>query len=73
MVSMLCPDAAYVLSATMKGISREDLKHLPHLVPDFVIELVSISDRRAKTEAKMQAWIANGVKLAWMIDPYSKQ
>jgi Uma2 family endonuclease len=27
--------------------------------------------RRATLETKMEMWIANGAKLAWMIDPYA--
>jgi Uma2 family endonuclease len=70
--SMLSPDAAYVTPATLKGISKADLKHFLYRTPDFIIELLSASDRRAQAEAKMQSWIANGVQLAWLIDPYSK-
>ena len=70
--SMLCPDAAYVSAETIRGIRKEDLQHILHLVPDFVVELLSYTDRRRQTEAKMKAWLANGVSLAWLIDPYRK-
>ena len=33
------------------------------------MELLSPSDRRQVTHAKMLEWIANGVELGWMIDP----
>jgi hypothetical protein len=39
--------------------------------PDFVIELLSSSDRLPKAQAKMKDWIANGAKLVWLIDPTS--
>ena len=39
------------------------------LAPDFIIELMSPSDRVSKTLEKMQMWIDSGVRLGWMIDP----
>ena len=35
-------------------------------------ELRSPSDRLADLQAKMEQWIANGVDLAWLIDPSRK-
>jgi len=37
-------------------------------VPDFVVELTSPGDRLPRVRKKMEAWIANGVKLAWLLD-----
>jgi Uma2 family endonuclease len=70
--SMLSPDAAYLTPETLKGITKADLNHFLRRTPDFIIELLSVSDRRREAEAKMQAWIDNGVKLAWLIDPCSQ-
>ncbi|MBY0506231.1 MAG: Uma2 family endonuclease [Bryobacteraceae bacterium] len=56
----LAPDASW--------ISRKRLKQQP-TCPEFVIELLSPSDRRPMVEAKMREWIANGAELGWMIDP----
>ena len=42
------------------------------LVPEFIIELRSPSDRLPELQEKMQMWIANGVELAWLIDPSRK-
>lgn len=53
-------------------MSGRELTGFPHLCPDFVIELLSSSDRLAKTQAKMQEWIANGAQLGWLVDPYAK-
>ena len=41
-------------------------------VPEFVIELRSPSDRLPDLREKMQQWLANGVELAWLIDPERK-
>ncbi len=40
--------------------------------PEFVIELLSPSDRPKVTRAKMQEWTQNGAELAWMIDPATR-
>jgi Uma2 family endonuclease len=42
------------------------------LVPEFVIELRSESDKLADLRDKMNQWIANGVELAWLLDPSRK-
>ena len=57
------PDAAW--------ISRQRLGRRPNC-PEFVIELLSPSDRRTVARAKMQEWIDNGAELGWMLDPKSK-
>jgi Uma2 family endonuclease len=71
--SLLGPDAAYVLPETLKGFKEEDLVGFPRLCPDFVIELLSTSERLAAAKEKMETWIANGAKLAWLVDPYARK
>lgn len=66
--SALSPDAAWVSYESLKRISPEELKRFPHLAPEFVIEVLSPSDRLTRAKAKMEQWIANGVQLAWLID-----
>jgi Uma2 family endonuclease len=63
------PDAAWVRKSWLEKLTKDrKRRHLP-LFPDFLIELISPSDRRVKDMAKMREWIDNGVELAWMIDP----
>ncbi len=38
-------------------------------VPDFVIEILSPSDRRAEVAAKVQDWLRAGVRLLWYVNP----
>ncbi len=71
--SMLSPDAAYVLPDRLRGLTREAGAHLLRLCPNFVIELLSASDRLRMAERKIENWIANGAELAWLIDPYQRQ
>ena len=53
-------------------LSAEQIEHFLPLAPDFVIELRSPSDRPRVLEAKMAEYIANGVRLGWLIDPYAR-
>ena len=70
---MLSPDASYVLPKRLKGLTRDDLTGFPRLCPDFIIELLSISDSLPKAQQKMERWIENGATLGWLIDPYKKK
>jgi len=71
--SVLNPDASYVIAEQLKGLSRDNLAHFLRLTPAFVIELRSPSDRLAAVREKMEAWMANGAEVGWLIDPYTKQ
>ena len=68
----LNPDAAYVTAEQLTALTRDDLAHFLRLAPAFVIELLSLSDSPAEAAKKMEAWIANGVELGWLVDPYAK-
>jgi Uma2 family endonuclease len=71
--SMLSPDASYVLPKRLKGLTRDDMTGFPRLCPDFIIELLSVSDRLPKAQQKMERWIENGATLGCLIDPYKKK
>jgi len=71
--SMLNPDAAYLLPKTMKGVDRDAMDHFLYRCPDFVIELLSKSDRLTEAKAKMDRWVENGASLGWLIDPYKRR
>ena len=71
--SILSPDASYVLPEKLKGLTKDDLTGFARLCPDFVVELLSISDSLSKAQQKMERWIENGVSLGWLIDPYEKK
>ncbi len=67
--SMRSPDVAWVLAERWDAMSDEDKDRFSPLCPDFIIELRSQSDRLLELQSKMDQWIANGVQLAWLIDP----
>jgi Uma2 family endonuclease len=66
--SALSPDAAWVANVSLRNIPREKRKEFLHLCPEFVVEVMSPSDRLKQAKAKMEQWIANGAQLAWLID-----
>jgi Uma2 family endonuclease len=66
--SALSPDAAWVSNARVATLSKQELRKFPHLVPEFVVEVLSPSDRLSAARKKMRVWAANGVELGWLID-----
>jgi Uma2 family endonuclease len=66
--SGLSPDAAWVSKERLAVLSKRELRQFPHLVPEFVIEIMSPSDWLAAAQKKMRLWAANGVELGWLID-----
>ena len=68
------PDAAWISLEKHNQLSTSERKSFAHIVPDFIIEVRSPSDRLKTLQDKMRtAWIANGVRLAWLIDPETQQ
>jgi Uma2 family endonuclease len=63
------PDASWVLQSRVNALTKEQKRTFPPLCPDFVVELMSPSDRLSKAKAKMEEWIANDVQLGWLLDP----
>jgi Uma2 family endonuclease len=45
----------------------------PQVIPDFVIELRSDTDRLPKLREKMEEYRAAGVRLGWLIDPQNQR
>ena len=67
--SMRSPDAAWIERTRWDALSESDKSRFSPICPDFLIELRSQSDHLSELQAKMTRWIANGAKLAWLIDP----
>ena len=66
--SGLSPDVAWVDSTKLNALTKETRKKFLPVVPDFVAEVMSPSDRLKAAQEKMEQWVANGVSLAWLID-----
>lgn len=65
--SALSP-AAWTSKEQLTRASDEEKRRFPHFCPEFVIEVLSPSDRIGAAKTKMEQWIANGVELGWLID-----
>ncbi|MEM7575157.1 MAG: Uma2 family endonuclease [Bacteroidota bacterium] len=67
--SVKSPDAACISDPKLSALGREEQDRFAKIVPDFVVEVRSKSDRLKQLQRKMtEAWIANGVQLAWLVD-----
>jgi Uma2 family endonuclease len=71
--AILSPDAAWVSNDRIAQVSKSERKGFVRAVPEFVVEVLSPTDRLTTAKAKMREWIANGVELAWLIDGDSRQ
>jgi Uma2 family endonuclease len=64
----LSPDASWVSNRRISEVSKEQRRKFPPVCPEFVIEVMSPSDRLPDAKRKMQEWMRAGVELAWLID-----
>lgn len=68
-LSKRSPDGSWVRNEKLAALSRNERRKFLKLVPDFVVELKSPSDRFSDLQKKMQDWRRNGVELGWLIHP----
>ena len=68
--STLSPDAGWVESGRVAALSENEKERFLPFAPDFLIEILPPSDSLPELDAKMQQWIANGVRVAWRVDPF---
>jgi Uma2 family endonuclease len=62
------PDAAWISNKRLAPLSKRERRQFLRLVPEFVVEVLSPSDRLKAAQKKMRFWAANGVELGWLID-----
>jgi Uma2 family endonuclease len=67
------PDAAWVSDELWKTLTDEEQDKFPKISPEFVIELMSPSDKLRDAKFKMLEYIENGVQLAWLINPSDEE
>jgi Uma2 family endonuclease len=67
-------DGAWISFEKINQLTTQERKHIASIVPDFVMEVRSETDRIAVLKKKItDVWLSNGVKMAWLIDPIKKQ
>lgn len=71
--TVLSPDVSFFAWAKLKKYSKEDFDKFTKIVPDFVGEIRSITDSLEDQLAKMRKWMAHGVELAWLFDPFEEK
>lgn len=67
------PDIAWIEQSRWDQLTSKDKEGFPPIAPDFVLELLSPSDRLRDAQAKMQEYQASGVRLGWMINRNTRQ
>lgn len=70
--SIRAADAAWISWERRNSVSAEERKRAPRIVPEFVIEVRSESDRLRTLREKMELWMQSGAEVAWLIDPIEK-
>ncbi|MCU0443650.1 MAG: Uma2 family endonuclease [Microscillaceae bacterium] len=63
------PDASWVEKSRWQALTSAERKVFPPICPDFVVEIKSPTDDLITLQAKMLEWLANGCRLAWLINP----
>lgn len=66
------PDLSWIKLSRWEKLTEDEQEMFPPICPDFVVELRSRSDNLEMLKEKMEEYIANGVKLGWLIDPQEK-
>lgn len=68
------PDCAWISDERLARLPENADEEFVTVMPDFVAEVRSSTDRVATLKRKMtQVWMQNGVRLAWLIDPYNEK
>lgn len=70
--SRVAPDAAWFNEERWNRAAASG-RSFPVFAPEFVVELRSRYDRLADQQEKMRQYMASGVQLGWLIDPFSKR
>jgi Uma2 family endonuclease len=67
------PDVSWISNQRWNTLTTEQKEKFPPIAPDFVLELMSPTDSLKLTQAKMQEYMGNGVKLGWLINRKLRQ
>jgi len=67
------PDAAWIEKSRWEALTSEQREKFIPLCPDFVIELLSPSDRLSQIQEKMSEYMENGCRLGLLINRRNRQ
>lgn len=71
--SVRAPDVSWISHERWDALSEKEQDKFAKICPDFVMELMSDLDEKYTLPAKMEKYLRNGVRLGWVIDPFSQQ
>ena len=60
------PDLAFLGTQRLAAVAT---RGYAAIAPDLIAEILSPGDRPGEVRAKIEAWLAAGVRLAWELDP----
>nr|MCU0513446.1 Uma2 family endonuclease [Anaerolineae bacterium] len=69
------PDVLYYAAERLNAYkaAHPDWPRTPYLlVPDLVVEIMSPTDVGAKIDARIEAYLADGVRLIWLVKPHNR-
>jgi len=67
--AIVSADASWIRMDRWGAVPSEQREKFAPICPDFVVELRSPSDRLKPLRRKMREYIAQGVRLGWLLDP----
>lgn len=67
------PDASWVLSSRLAKLTPEQWQKFLPLCPDFVVEIMSPSDRLVAAQSKMEEYLRAGARLGILIAPKTRR
>jgi Uma2 family endonuclease len=71
--SLRMQDVSWLSRERLAQVPEQDRDRFMHVVPEFVVEVKSRTDRWEDLVAKLHNWISNGSRLAWLIDPENER
>ncbi|MGF1493570.1 MAG: Uma2 family endonuclease [Microcoleaceae cyanobacterium] len=66
------PDVSWIQWDRWNALTPEQQDQFAPIAPDFVLELMSPSDKLTDVQDKMQEYMNNGVRLGWLINRTGK-
>ena len=67
------PDASWIARERWEALPKALRKKFAPITPDFIIEILSENDSLTKIKEKMEEYMENGCRLAWLIDRFEER
>lgn len=67
------PDVSWIEKTRWEALPQSEQDVFAAICPDFVLELRSSSDNLPTLREKMEEYMANGCRLAWLVDTLKRQ